>query len=202
MYLIYIEAVKRGGTGTEGQAIAYFNLLRTRAYGNASGNITSYTLNDVLDERGRELYWEGFRRSDLIRSAGSPVIITCGHGKAAQKQVKGWRTSGCFTRCHQQILLPIQIWYKTQVINILQIIKMKRNISKALFGALALLIIISGCKRDDILVKSSARHSACLNRYHEHYWCLAAIRQQPRPLLSTGTRPITATTQRCNTPCN
>jgi hypothetical protein len=32
---------------------------------------------------------------------------------------------------------------------------MKKNISKALFGALALLVIISGCKRDDILVKSS-----------------------------------------------
>ena len=67
MYLIYAEAVKRGGTGTEGQAVTYLNLLRTRAYGNANGNITSYTLNDVLDERGRELYWEGFRRSDLIR---------------------------------------------------------------------------------------------------------------------------------------
>lgn len=67
MYLIYAEAVKRGGTGTEGQAVTYLNLLRTRAYGNASGNITSYTLNDILDERGRELYWEGFRRSDLIR---------------------------------------------------------------------------------------------------------------------------------------
>lgn len=68
MYLIYAEAVKRGATGgTEGTAITYLNLLRTRAYGNANGNISSYSLNDILDERGRELYWEGFRRSDLIR---------------------------------------------------------------------------------------------------------------------------------------
>jgi hypothetical protein len=67
MYLIYAEAVKRGGTGSDQTAIGYLNLLRVRAYGNTSGNISSFSLNDVLDERGRELYWEGFRRSDLIR---------------------------------------------------------------------------------------------------------------------------------------
>ncbi|WP_262712619.1 RagB/SusD family nutrient uptake outer membrane protein [Arachidicoccus ginsenosidivorans] len=31
------------------------------------GDLTSYDLNTILDERGRELYWEGFRRTDLIR---------------------------------------------------------------------------------------------------------------------------------------
>lgn len=68
MYLIYAEAVKRGGTGGDAAtALGYFNALRTRAYGNASANVGSFTLNDILDERGRELYWEGFRRSDLIR---------------------------------------------------------------------------------------------------------------------------------------
>ncbi|GAA4905468.1 RagB/SusD family nutrient uptake outer membrane protein [Mucilaginibacter defluvii] len=67
MYLVYAEAVKRGGTGSEATAIGYINLLRQRAYGNNSGNISTYTLNDVLNERTRELYWEGFRRSDLIR---------------------------------------------------------------------------------------------------------------------------------------
>ena len=29
--------------------------------------MTSYTLDELLDERGRELYWECYRRSDLIR---------------------------------------------------------------------------------------------------------------------------------------
>jgi hypothetical protein len=94
MYLIYIEAVKRGGTGTEGQAINYFNLLRTRAYGNASGNITSYTLNDVLDERGRELYWEGFRRSDLIRYGrftGDNYLWPWKGGAKAGKGVENFR---------------------------------------------------------------------------------------------------------------
>lgn len=67
MYLVYIEATKRGGNGSAATALQYFNLLRTRGYENASGNVTSYTLDDVLKERQRELYWEGFRRTDLIR---------------------------------------------------------------------------------------------------------------------------------------
>jgi hypothetical protein len=69
MYLIYSEAVKRGGTGDINLAIGYINLLRVRAYGNTSGNIvaTDLTLDFLLDERARELYWEGHRRTDLIR---------------------------------------------------------------------------------------------------------------------------------------
>lgn len=67
-YLIYIEAVLRGGSGgSNTQALAYFNALRQRAYGNTSGNVSSINLQDVLDERARELHWEGKRRTDLIR---------------------------------------------------------------------------------------------------------------------------------------
>jgi len=71
MYLIYAEAVLRGGSGgSTAQALTYINALRTRAFNGATtGNIipADLTLNLVLDERGRELYWEGFRRSDLVR---------------------------------------------------------------------------------------------------------------------------------------
>lgn len=68
MYLIYAEAVKRGGTGgSDAQAITYLNLLRRRAYGNNNGDITFFNLNFILDERAREFYWEGYRRMDLIR---------------------------------------------------------------------------------------------------------------------------------------
>jgi hypothetical protein len=68
MYLIYIESVKRGGTnGSDATALNYFNQLRQRAYGNANGNISTYSLDDVLNERQKELYWEAFRRTDLIR---------------------------------------------------------------------------------------------------------------------------------------
>ena len=67
-YLIYAEAVLRGGTGGDAtQARTYFNKLRERAYGNTSGNIGILTVDMILDERGREFYWEGFRRTDLIR---------------------------------------------------------------------------------------------------------------------------------------
>jgi hypothetical protein len=67
-YLIYAEAVLRGGSGGNGTtALNYFNALRQRAYGNTNGNKTSITLDDILDERARELYWEGKRRTDLIR---------------------------------------------------------------------------------------------------------------------------------------
>jgi hypothetical protein len=70
MYLIYAEAVLRNGSGGNvNTAVQYINILRGRAYGNTSGNITAgqLTLDFILDERARELYWEGFRRTDLIR---------------------------------------------------------------------------------------------------------------------------------------
>ncbi len=70
VYLMYAEAVLRGGSGgTKSQAKSYVNLLRERAYGNESGNIeeSDLTLKFILAERARELYWECTRRTDLIR---------------------------------------------------------------------------------------------------------------------------------------
>jgi hypothetical protein len=68
MYLIYMETAVRTNSNIA-QAVTYANNLRERAYGSTSGNIgtPNLTLDYVLDERARELYWEGFRRSDLIR---------------------------------------------------------------------------------------------------------------------------------------
>lgn len=69
MYLIYAEAVERGAAGDMNLAVEYINKLRVRAYGNTSGNIvdSDLTLDFILDERARELHWEGHRRTDLIR---------------------------------------------------------------------------------------------------------------------------------------
>jgi len=71
VYLMYAEAVLRGATnGSTGDALTYVNLIRTRAFaGESNGNITGgqLTLDFILDERARELYWEGHRRTDLIR---------------------------------------------------------------------------------------------------------------------------------------
>ena len=69
IYLNYAEAVLRGGGGDLNTAAARINELRERAYGNSSGNITSSDLDlqFVLNERSKELYWEGQRRTDLVR---------------------------------------------------------------------------------------------------------------------------------------
>ena len=68
IYLLYAEAVLRGGTGGDlATAVSYVNKLRERAYGSITGNVSSIDLNFILDERSRELYWEGYRRTDLIR---------------------------------------------------------------------------------------------------------------------------------------
>ena len=69
IYLNYAEATLRGGGGDLGTATAKVNELRTRAYGNNSGNVSTSTvdLDFLLDERSRELYWEGQRRTDLVR---------------------------------------------------------------------------------------------------------------------------------------
>jgi len=71
VYLMYAEAVLRGGTGGDlGTALDYVNKVRERAYGGSTdGDISSSDLNldFILDERARELYWEGHRRTDLVR---------------------------------------------------------------------------------------------------------------------------------------
>jgi len=68
-YLMYAEAVLRGGGGSVNTATGYINQLRERAYGDTSGNISEgdLTLDFIIDERSRELYWEAHRRTDLIR---------------------------------------------------------------------------------------------------------------------------------------
>lgn len=68
-YLMYAEAFVRGGGGSAANAVSYINQLRARAYGDASGNINqaNLTLEFILSERSRELFWEAHRRTDLIR---------------------------------------------------------------------------------------------------------------------------------------
>lgn len=69
VYLMYAEAFLRGGGGSASTATGYINELRERAYGDTSGNIleADLTLDFIIDERSRELYWEAHRRTDLIR---------------------------------------------------------------------------------------------------------------------------------------
>lgn len=68
VYLMYAEAVVRAGQ-SKNRAVSLVNDLRERAYGDQSGNIaaSNLTLEFILAERSRELFWEGHRRTDLIR---------------------------------------------------------------------------------------------------------------------------------------
>ena len=69
IYLNYAEATLRGGGGDTNTAVSLINQIRERGFGSSSGTISSgdLTLDFILDERSRELYWEGLRRTDLIR---------------------------------------------------------------------------------------------------------------------------------------
>jgi hypothetical protein len=53
--------------GDQATALSYINLVRERAYGNTNFNLSSVSLDDILEERGKELFWECTRRTDLIR---------------------------------------------------------------------------------------------------------------------------------------
>ena len=64
VYLMYAEAVVRGGNGNMGTALGYVNALRSRA---GASTISALSLSELLNERARELFWEGHRRTDLIR---------------------------------------------------------------------------------------------------------------------------------------
>ena len=69
-HLMLAEAVLRGGSGSDlSTAVDLVNAVRERAYGDQSGNISEaeLTLDFILDERARELYWECHRRTDLVR---------------------------------------------------------------------------------------------------------------------------------------
>ncbi len=70
-YLNYAEAVLRGGTQCGITVDEAVNTIRRRAHAEekTGWNLTDTPLKglNIIDERGRELYSEGMRRSDLIR---------------------------------------------------------------------------------------------------------------------------------------
>jgi hypothetical protein len=66
-YLIYAECVLRVASGGSiSQALNYVNQVRIRSNA-ASITQSQLTLNFIIDERARELNFEGQRRTDLIR---------------------------------------------------------------------------------------------------------------------------------------
>lgn len=63
-HLMKIEAILRGGTSSDNAQDLYNELRTIRDASTISG---TPTLTDILNERGRELYIEGWRRNDQIR---------------------------------------------------------------------------------------------------------------------------------------
>jgi hypothetical protein len=66
---MYAEAqMRKDNSPANNISLGYLNQLRQRANnGTAVANISSADLNYIIDERARELHWEGHRRQDLIR---------------------------------------------------------------------------------------------------------------------------------------
>lgn len=65
IYLTAAEAIVRGGGDLE-LAKTYVNYVRERA-GVPAWSVSDLSLDKLLDERARELYWENCRRTDLVR---------------------------------------------------------------------------------------------------------------------------------------
>lgn len=68
VYLMAAEAILRT-SGDQNLAAQYINEVRRRAYKGSGGDIqaSDATLDFLIEERARELYWECHRRSDLVR---------------------------------------------------------------------------------------------------------------------------------------
>ena len=69
--LMKAEAIARGGTGTAvgpygSTPLAIVNYIRTHSTRGLAA-LSSVGLTEIYDERGREFYWEGWRRNDMIR---------------------------------------------------------------------------------------------------------------------------------------
>ena len=64
---MYTECYINGGAGSSQKALQYINYVRGRAKAPAFG-IIDLTKKNLMDERSRELYCEGLRRTDLVRN--------------------------------------------------------------------------------------------------------------------------------------
>lgn len=67
VYLMKAEAALRNGDAAT--ALTNINIIRARARGAGTepADLAAVTLDDIYAERGYELYWESWRRNDMIR---------------------------------------------------------------------------------------------------------------------------------------
>jgi hypothetical protein len=92
VYLMAAEATLHGA-GDQATGLKYANYVRQRA-GLKAWNAAEFSLNNILDERGRELYHECVRRTDLIRFGqftGSSYVWTLKGGNDAGTSIESYR---------------------------------------------------------------------------------------------------------------
>jgi len=79
--LMAAEADLRVNGSPSAVAVEYFNQVRRRAFGlnpttpSATVDVTTFTMQDLMDERSREFCFEGVRRQDLIRWGTMPQAM-------------------------------------------------------------------------------------------------------------------------------
>lgn len=106
------EAIKRGGAGTSSLGSADFKTLLSRSFAYDSnsydkfiatyGDPSAWTIDDILDERGREFTWEMVRRRDLIR-----------YGKFAEIQYVRDRPTGARAEIRKWFPIPYSVLEKS-----------------------------------------------------------------------------------------
>jgi starch-binding outer membrane protein, SusD/RagB family len=81
--LMFAEADLMVNGTPSAAAIECYNQVRRRAYGklnaktpDATIDVATFTLQDIMDERSRELCFEGLRRSDLLRWGVMAAVMT------------------------------------------------------------------------------------------------------------------------------
>lgn len=101
--------------------MGYVNDLRKRAYSDkASAPISDsdFTLDFMMDERARELFYEAQRRTDLIRFGkytSADYVWPWKGGVAAGKSVESFYQ---VFPCLQTMLVLIRTWYRMKDTNI------------------------------------------------------------------------------------
>jgi hypothetical protein len=101
--LMKAEALFRKNGGSDATALKLVNDLRKKRIEPDPADITTLTAQILLDERGRELYWEGWRRNDQIRFGTFLNALTAGAGTTSTRPTKSGNERLLFPIPNQQL---------------------------------------------------------------------------------------------------
>jgi hypothetical protein len=96
--LMKAEALLR--KGSTAAALSVMNQVRVAR---GATNLSSATLTNLLEERGREMYWEGWRRNDLIRFGKFLDPLPAAAGTSSTRSTKSGNERLLFPIPNQQL---------------------------------------------------------------------------------------------------